>query len=217
MKFVLVHGVAHGAWCWEYVQRDLEAQGHEVIAVDLPLTSLADDAAHVREVLEQGDEKAVLVGHSYGGMVISEAADADTVERMVFVAALMVERDADAAALFADDPSGVTERMVNDGGTFTIAFDDAIEVFYATCPEDDAKRAAERLRPTALACIAAAPGREPWRELPSTYVLCEQDAAIPPSVQRKLARNAGRVVTFDCDHSPFYSMREALVEELVRA
>ena len=96
------------------------------------------------------------------------------------------------------------------------AHDDACEIFYATCPEEDAHRAAGRLRPTALACIAAAPEREPWREIPSTYVLCEQDLAIPPSVQRHLARHAGRVVTFDCDHSPFYSMREALVEELVR-
>ncbi|MGH9272295.1 MAG: alpha/beta fold hydrolase, partial [Ilumatobacteraceae bacterium] len=63
---LLVHGICHGAWCWEATFEGLTARGHEVTAVELPLTSLADDAAIVREALDGLDDPAVLVGHSYG-------------------------------------------------------------------------------------------------------------------------------------------------------
>ncbi len=215
MRYVLVHGVAHGGWCWERVQSELEAAGHTVTAPDLPLTSLDDDATHVARLLEASDEPTVLAGHSYGGLVISQAAHADRVDHLVYVAALMVEPGIAPTDLFDEDPGGVVATMQVDSEHFSIPVEAALDVFYNTCDADDANRAADRLRPTALACVAAAPDRSPWVDIPSTYVLCEQDAAIPAATQARMAESAGRVVRLDCDHSPFYSDLSALMDVLL--
>src|SRR4249920_292329 len=95
---VLVHGAWHGAWCWEPVVDGLCARGIDVVAVDLPghgedrgtLTDLHGDAARVREVLDQLEAPVVLVGHSYGGAVITEAGVHPNVHQLVYVAAFAI-------------------------------------------------------------------------------------------------------------------------------
>jgi len=104
--FVLVHGAGHGAWCWERTERDLAARGHSSVAVDLPLTSLEEDAAAVSECLDSLDGQAILVGHSYGGLVISKAAgDRTDVEQLVYVAAVLVDADESILTLASGFPS----------------------------------------------------------------------------------------------------------------
>ncbi|MGH9262037.1 MAG: alpha/beta fold hydrolase, partial [Acidimicrobiales bacterium] len=89
---MLVHGVAHGAWCWSRTTADLVGRGHEVFAVDLPLSGLDDDAAAVRRALDDWSRDVVLVGHSYAGLVISKAAaERSDVEHLVYVAAMLVD------------------------------------------------------------------------------------------------------------------------------
>ena len=214
---MLVHGVAHGAWCWSRTKADLVGRGHDVFAVDLPLTGLDDDATAVRRALDDWGQDAVLVGHSYAGLVISKAAaERPDVQHLVYVAAMMV----DGGDVFLDRMSGFPAAPLSAGvkltadGNFVVPPEAAIECFYNECGESDAAEAAGRLRPTSAACLAVPTGAEPWRLIPSTYVLCERDRAIHPDFQRWMSARAGEVVTLDTDHSPFMSSPEAFADLL---
>jgi pimeloyl-ACP methyl ester carboxylesterase len=215
--FVLVHGICHGAWCWQGTSAALEERGHEVVALDLPLTSLEDDVAAVRQALDEIDGSVILVGHSYGGLVISGAAGGrDDVEQLVYVAAVMLDADDVFITRTAEFPGNprASEVVYTDDGQIVISPDLGIALFYNECEEIEARAAADQLRTTAVACLATAPGAEPWRTIPSTYVLCERDNAIHPDLQRWMSTRAGTTVVFDTDHSPFLSRSEPFVDLL---
>lgn len=217
-SFVLVHGICHGAWCWERAADGLRGRGHDVVAVDLPLTSLADDAARVRDALDSVDGSSILIGHSYGGLVISVAADGrNDVEHLVYVAAVMLDADDVFLARTADFPtSPLAEGVQIADGQIVVAPEAAIDGFYNTCAPADAEAAAGRLRPTSAECLATPPGAEPWRTVASTYLLCEQDRAIVPEMQRWMSSRAGEVIVYDVDHSPFLSRTDGFVDDLDR-
>ena len=212
---MLVHGVAHGAWCWSRTRADLVRRGHDVFAVDLPLTSLDDDATAVRRALDEWGRHAVLVGHSYAGLVTSRAAAERTdVQHLVYVAAMLI----DGGDVYLDRMRTFPAAPINDkvelsaDGNFVVPAEAAVGCFYNECDSGEATETARRLRPTAVACLAVATGAEPWRSIPSTYVLCERDRAIHPDFQRWMSTRAGDVVTLDTDHSPFMSMPERFAD-----
>ncbi len=216
--YVLVHGVAHGAWCWERTRTDLTAAGHRVLALDLPLTSLEDDAAVVVRALDDIDGPVILVGHSYGGLVISRAADGrDDVDHLVYVAAILLAADEVATDVMTHYPPMRLHAAIRiaDDGTFTVAPEDAVAAFYAECDATAAAEAVSRLRPTALAGMMTPPGGEPWQEIPTTYVVCERDEAVHPDSQRDMAARADHTVTLDTDHSPFLSRPEPFLASLL--
>jgi pimeloyl-ACP methyl ester carboxylesterase len=214
---LLVHGVAHGSWCWRGTKAALVDRGHDVLAVDLPLSGLEDDAAVVRAALDGWGQDVVLVGWSYGGLVISRAASGRRdVHHLVYVAAMMV----DGGDVFLERMRQFPSAPLNAGveftadGNFVVPPQTAVECFYNECDRDDAAVAAGRLRPTAVACLAVPTGAEPWASIPSTYVLCERDRAIHPDFQRWMSTRAGEVVTLDTDHSPFVSLPDRFVDLL---
>jgi pimeloyl-ACP methyl ester carboxylesterase len=213
---MLVHGVAHGAWCWSRTRADLVRRGHDVVAVDLPLTGLDDDATAVRRALDDWGRHAVLVGHSYAGLVISKAAEPADVQHLVYVAAMLI----DGGDVYLERMSEFPAAPINDevelmvDGNFVVPADAAVGCFYNECDRAEAEDAARRLRPTAAACLGVATGAEPWRSIPSTYVLCARDRAIHPDFQRWMSTRAGEVVTLDTDHSPFMSLPEQFADLL---
>jgi pimeloyl-ACP methyl ester carboxylesterase len=214
---MLVHGLGHGSWCWTRTRDDLVGRGHDVMVVDLPLTSLEDDAAAVRQALDDWGHDSVLVGHSYAGLVISKAAaDRRDLVHLIYVAAMMVDGDdiyLERLTAFPSTPI-VEEVELTDRGDLVVPPDTAVACFYNECDERDARKAANRLRPTAAACLAVPTGTEPWRSIPSTYVRCTRDRAIHPDFQTWMSTRAGAVVTLDTDHSPFMSMPEQFAELL---
>ncbi|MGH9214702.1 MAG: alpha/beta fold hydrolase [Acidimicrobiales bacterium] len=214
---MLVHGVAHGAWCWSRTTADLVGRGHEVFAVDLPLSGLDDDAAAVRRALDDWSRDVVLVGHSYAGLVISKAAaERSDVQHLVYVAAMLV----DGGDVFLERMREFPAAPINEGveltadGNFVVRPETAVGCFYNECDRGEAEDAARRLRPTAAACLAVPTGAEPWKSIPSTYVLCVRDRAIHPDFQRWMSTRAGEVVTLDTDHSPFMSWPEQFADLL---
>jgi len=214
---MLVHGVAHGAWCWSRTRADLVRRGHDVFAVDLPLTSLEDDATTVRRALDEWGRHAVLVGHSYAGLVISKAAaDRADVWHLVYVAAMLIDGGDVYLERMREFPAApiIDQVELLADGIFVVPAEAAVGCFYNECDSKEAAEAARRLRPTAVACLAVSTGAEPWRSIPSTYVLCERDRAIHPDFQKWMSTRAGDVVTLDTDHSPFMSMPEELADLL---
>jgi pimeloyl-ACP methyl ester carboxylesterase len=216
---MLVHGLGHGAWCWSRTIADLVGRGHDVFAVDLPLTGLDDDAAALRRALDDWGREAVLVGHSYAGLVISKAAaERPDVEHLVYVAAMLLDGGDTYLTRMSDFPAAPIndEVELTADGDFVVRHETAVGCFYNECDSGEASEAARRLRPTAATCLAVATGAEPWMSIPSTYVLCTRDRAIHPDFQRWMSTRAGEVVTLDTDHSPFMSLPDQFADLLDR-
>ena len=148
---VLVHGAWHGAWCWAPVVEELRQRGVTVDAVDLPLTGFSHDVRAAREATEAMGPDTVLVGHSYGGMVISEAAaTVPTVCRVVYVAALMCDAGEDATAILTGHGSPLTESLVFTETGVTVEPGAARELFYGDSDTTSAADLVAHLRPMPL-------------------------------------------------------------------
>jgi pimeloyl-ACP methyl ester carboxylesterase len=209
---VLVHGAWHGAWCWDRVVDELGRRGIPATAVELPLTGLDDDAVAVRQAIEAAGPGCIVVGHSYGGVVIGVAAAGLPVARLVYVAAFMVEAPGEQMAHLAG--SALLDALVVDERGLTVDAAKAIDVFYADADAATAADAVGRLRAMPLAGLEPEPSEPAWRTIPSTYVVCTGDRALPVSSQRAMSARASEVVEWPTDHSPFLT-RPADVAALV--
>lgn len=215
---LLVHGAWHGAWCWHKVLDGLRARGVPAQALDLPLTGLVDDAAAVRSALEGINDDVVLCGHSYGGSVISRATSPEAptqgAAHLVYLCAFMWPEADDAVAMLATHGADVVPALRQTADGLTVDDDSLVPVFYADCSDDDVALARRSLRPMPLGLAAPTPVRPGYETIPSTYVLCEHDRAIPASLQRIFAGNAGRTVELPTSHSPFFSAPDRVVDVL---
>ncbi len=220
MQYILVHGLGHGGWCWERTEAELAARGHQAIAPDLPLTSLADDADSVATLID-GHPGAVVVGHSYGGLVISQATARSESEpsALIYLAAAMIAPGEDYVGIMARHDTELSANLTErDGEWITVPPDRAARAFYNTCTPQDRNWAIDRLRPTHAAClIPDEPLATPWQSIPSLYIVCAKDQAMPAGGQRALAGKASAIAELDTDHSPFLSANGALCDLLETA
>jgi pimeloyl-ACP methyl ester carboxylesterase len=218
-EVVLVHGAWHGAWCWDAVVAELRRLGLQATAVELPFGGLPADAAAARSAIEAAGPATVVVGHSYGGNVITEAAAGlPRVSRLVYLAAFLTEPSADTSAFIS---AKLAESIVVDERGITVDAARAAEVFYGDADPVTALAMIARLRPMPLAAAEqskSAGSTGPawtvpaWRSIPATYVACTNDQAIPVDAQREMAALAEEVVEWPTDHSPFVTRPEAIAE-----
>jgi pimeloyl-ACP methyl ester carboxylesterase len=215
---LLVHGAWHGAWAFDELLPHLAAAGLDASTVDLPSSGspgpMSDDAALVRAALDKLGRPTIVVGHSYGGIVISEgAAAAPNAAGLVYLCAFMLDTGGSLlATIGGETPSWVA--IDPEAGMSTIT--DPIPAFYGDVEPGLAQRSVERLGPQSMASFAEAQTQAAWQDTPSTYVICERDGAIPPELQAVMSANAGTVHRLDASHSPFLS-RPAEVAAIVAA
>ena len=232
-RFVLVHGAFHGAWCWEFVIPRLEALGHSVSAIDLP-GSGADEtppgdvtlqgcAERVADTLRAGDP-AVLVGHSMGGVVTTQAATIarDHIDRLVYVCAFL-PRDGESLQSLANTPEGAGDQiqanMVVEPPVAILPPDGARIACYGTCSPERAQWAVERIGPQPLAPLTTPVSLGAGVDaIDRHYILTAEDKAIPLALQRKMshASPCREIAELGCDHSPFLSATDDLVRLLDR-
>jgi pimeloyl-ACP methyl ester carboxylesterase len=229
--FILVHGAMHGGWCWHKLVPLLEAQGHRVLAPDLP--GMGQDPTPLSEVTlgtwaefiarqaRDAAEPVILVGHSRGGTVISEAAELapQAMLGLVYLAALLLpagEKAFDAAV--AEDARSAAEPGKSDGLSVRVEPEAARALFYNRASPEDALWASARLCPEPLApnTVPLTVTRERWGRLPRAYIECLDDHALPIGLQRTMhaALPCDPVVTMDSDHSPFLGEPRALAAHL---
>ncbi|MPY95727.1 MAG: alpha/beta fold hydrolase, partial [Acidimicrobiia bacterium] len=175
-------------------------------------------AVAVAGVLERLDDEAVLVGHSYGGAVITQAGMAGQVAHLVYLTALVPDKGQSAADVLAEahrdtPPASLFGR--NAAGHLTADPGRAAEVFYGTCETATAAAATARLCPQRAATLKQPASVAAWRHRPSTYVRCLQDGAIHLAAQDHMAARCGTVVDLDTDHSPFICAPGELADLLV--
>ena len=235
---VLVHGAWHGAWCFTKAVAALEARGVAVVAPDLPghgsdtgsLGGLHDDAQRVRDVVAAIDGPVVLVGHSYGGLVISEAASdpatADRVARLVYLCAIVTAPGQTFFSVPADHSRSLLGPLIRatDDGPSTIDTSDigaAKAAFYGDCSADDVAFAAANLSAQPMGNMAGAISGDPLATIAATYIRCTEDRTIPVEVQDALIASASGsahsldTITLEASHSPFFSMPDELAGHLV--
>lgn len=242
MRFTLVHGGLHGAWCWERLIPELEALGHEAGAVDLPghgarrdeRSTLTGYRDAVVEVLKPGD---VLVGHSTGCPVATMAADAQTdIAHIVYLAGpLPVEgkplafdsgggrQDDGTVTTMSEFDDGADNylRVTEDGQYFTIDHDGAVACFFHDCDAETAAWAVERLTPQRIDVMVSEPISVPhfWAaDIPRSYIRCTADRAFPRQLsERQIKRLGVEPLDIDSAHSPFLSRPTELAQLLVEA
>ena len=213
---VLVHGAWHGGWCWDKVVPLLTDAGVGSVAVELPFTDLAADVGATTAAIDAVDGPVVLVGHSYGGIVISEAGNHPSVRHLVYVCAFAADAGRSAASAVDEQttPTELGKGFVIDDGLVTLDRAIARACFYGDCDPAEADAALDRLRPIAFACFTDTVTTAAWRTKPSTYALCTEDRAVHPDLQRALAAGCTTVVEWPTSHSPFLS-QPALVADLL--
>lgn len=202
---LLVHGALSDASAWREIIPLLQAAGHRVVGVQNPLTSLADDIATTKLQLAQLSGPTVVVGHSYGGSVITGAArDAANLKSLVYVTALAPDENESANKLFHAHPSPVFEHFVPSGPKGFVIVDPAkfAADFAADLKPADAAVLAATQKPTAGAAFAAKSGAPAWKQVPTFYAIATQDRVIDPALQREMAARM-KATTIDVPGSHF--------------
>jgi pimeloyl-ACP methyl ester carboxylesterase len=225
---VLVHGAFHGAWCWDRVVPLLEAAGVPVVAVDLPghgpdggpPGDLHAHADWLRGFLASLPGPVVLVGHSYGGAVITDAAaGVPAVRRLVYLCAIVPDAGETMTTVMPDRAAGgdraslVSEAMRVDGdGNLVVDPEGAVAALYGDCGPDDVEFALARLCPQSAASFGQPVRAAAWRTIPSTYVICHEDRAVSLGFQRVLATRTTDTVELATSHSPFFSQPQRVAD-----
>lgn len=219
-RILLVHGASHRGSSWRLLERALAARGIRCTTVDLPSASpaLGDLHADVEAIRSALDalpelEPVTVICHSYGGMPTTEAlAGSSTVGRIVYLAACMP--DTGETLLDLVDGDDDTDWAISDDG-LTISAVDPARLFYNRCTPTVAAEAIRDLAPQSLSSFEQSVQDAAWRDIPSTYVVCTDDRAIPPHVQRRMSTRATTTASIDSDHSPFLSVPDRLADLLV--
>ncbi|RYZ12356.1 MAG: alpha/beta hydrolase [Comamonadaceae bacterium] len=217
---VLVHGAFADGSDWNKVVPLLQAKGVQVVAIQNPLTSLEDDVAAARRAIEAQPGKVVLVGHSWGGTVITEAGNSDKVAALVYVAAFAPDAGEAAGQLGKNlpPPSGLAHLRPDAAGFLTLT------------PEGMSQHFAQDLPAAQTAVMSATQGpihsktfeqkvtAAAWKGRPSWYVVAAKDHMIPTALQQEMAKRIGaKVTTVDSSHVPQQSKPEAVAAVILEA
>jgi pimeloyl-ACP methyl ester carboxylesterase len=196
----------------------LESSGTASVAVELPMTSLADDIAETHRALDAFAHPAVLVGHSYGGAVITAAGSHQHVKHLLYLAAFQLAEGESVGHTLPD--LGVLPTRLGDALRFhdddTVTLDPtlAAECLYNDAPTDAAAASVARLRPVHKSVFSGVPDVISWHQVQSTYVVCADDLAVHPELQRATAARAASTHEWRSGHSPALTHPDAIVDLL---
>jgi pimeloyl-ACP methyl ester carboxylesterase len=219
-NIVLVHGGFVDGSGWEGVHRVLTGKGYNVIIVQNPTTSLADDVAVTKRAIAAQDGPVLLVGHSYGGVVITEAGNDPKVKALAYIAAFAPDAGESVSSLIANPPPGapVPPILPPQDGFLFLDRDKFAASFAADVTPEQAAFMADSQVPWGVEALAGAVNEPAWKSKPSWYLVAADDQMIPPPAQRLMAGRAGAEVSeTGGSHAIYVSKPEAVAELLERA
>jgi pimeloyl-ACP methyl ester carboxylesterase len=219
---IFVHGacVRDAAWWWSPMIAPLADRGIASVAVALSscgetgdeLGDLYADVEMCRAAIAEADGPVVLCGHSYGGMVITEAGGDDRVTQLLYVTSVMPDAGQSQADVVGSEPA--PWLLPGDDGTIGVDPDLIRELFLQDCDEVTTEQALARLARQSLTPFTQPPRQIAWRHKPATYFVCTEDLAVPAEVQRRRVKENVRLVEFDAGHHPFLSRSEAFAQSI---
>jgi pimeloyl-ACP methyl ester carboxylesterase len=210
--------LAHGAWAdgssWARVISALDAHGTKVAAAPLPLTSLSDDVAALNRSIERMPGPVVLAGHAYAGAVIA-LARAERVKALVYVTALAPDEGEKVADVFyRAAPHPLAPKLAPDSNNLIWLPEDVFaKAFAPNASAEDLALLAAVQRPISVNCITVPAGRPLWKDVPSWFLVAEEDRMIVPETQRFMAaRMKAKVKAHAVDHAPIVTAASAVVD-----
>jgi len=219
---IFVHGacVRDAAWWWSSMTQPLADHGIDSTTVPLPscgetgdkLGDLYADVDACRQAIAAVEGPVVLCGHSYGGVIITEAGTDDRVTQLLYVTSVMPDTGQSQADLIGSEPAPWLQPA--DDGTVGVDPDMVREFFLQDCDEITAEQALRRLTRQSLAPFMQPPRQIAWQQKPSTYFVCTEDLATPGEVQRQRVRANTRRVEFSAGHHPFLSRPDAFAHSI---
>ena len=233
-SFILVHGAWQGAWCWDKVAPRLREAGHQVHTPDLPghgnnplparLVSTAGYVKAISDLIEYLDHEIILVGHSMGGMVISQVAEQlpERITRLVYISGFLL---GNGQSINDMEPQVTNSKLAGklllsaDKSSLIVPDQLIREAFYGDCNEEDYRFALTRFQaqPVQPFLTPAQHSEARLGSVPRVYIECLYDRAIPIVAQRFMHQNlhCAKIVTLECAHSPFLSVYNTLVDVLL--
>lgn len=205
VSIVLVHGAFVDGSGWQTVHAILSARGYEVLVVQNPTITLEDDVAATERVIRQARDPVVLVGHSYGGAVVTQAGDHPKVVALVYIAAFVPDEGESVASL-SEHPAEPGEAkapvLPPQDGFLMVDPERFPEAFAADVGVERTRFMAAAQVPWGLGALTAKLTRTAWKTKPAHYLVAANDLMIPPSAQRRMASRAGaRVVEIESSHA----------------
>jgi pimeloyl-ACP methyl ester carboxylesterase len=220
LTIVLIHGGFVDGSGWEDVYNILKKDGHNVAVVQNPTTSLADDVAFTKRVIAAQPGKSLLVGHSYGGVVITEAGTDPKVAGLVYVAAFAPDKGESVASLIKNPPPGAPVAPILPPQDGFLLLDQAkfAASFAADVSEPKASFMAASQVPWGINALAGEVTVPAWKSKPSWYLVAADDKMIPPPAQRQMAQRAGAIVSeVPGSHAVYVSQPQAVASIIQRA
>lgn len=217
---ILIHGGFVDGSGWQGVYHLLKKDGYTVSIVQNPTASLADDVAVTKRMLAAQNGPAILVGHSYGGVVITEAGNEPAVAGLVYIAAFAPDQGESVSSLIQNPPPGAPVPPIlppQDGYLFLDRAKFA-ESFAADVAAAEAAFMADSQVPWGLEALNGAVTRPAWKAKPSWYLVATDDKMIPPDAQRAMAKRAGSTVTeVNGSHAVYVSQPQAAATIITKA
>jgi pimeloyl-ACP methyl ester carboxylesterase len=220
-NIVLVHGAWADGSCWSGVIGSLQTDGFRVRAPQFPLSSLADDVARLRQVLEFQDGPTIVVGHSYGGQIITAlGSDAPNVVGLVYIAAFALDEGESLGALLSQGPvtPALAHLFTDSRGFGWLSEDDFVSHFAADVEPIRARVMYAVQQPLASSAFTDVMGAPAWKSVPSWYLVAQNDEAIPPDGERMFASRMGATtVEIPSSHVAMVSHPAEVTELVERA
>ena len=220
-NIVLIHGAWADGSCWTGVIERLQADGFNVRAPQFPLSSLTDDVARLRQVLEFQDGPTIVVGHSYGGQILTAlGTDAANVVGLVYIAAFALDEGESLGALLSQGPvTPALEHLFTDArGYGWLSEEDFVEHFAGDVDPARARGMWAVQQALASSAFTDVMGPPTWKSLPSWYLVAENDEAIPPDAERQFAARMGATtVEVPSSHVAMVSHPTEVAELIERA
>jgi len=208
-SIVLVHGAGTDGSCWSGVIERLQADGFQVRAPQFPLSSLADDVERLRQVLELQDGPTLVVGHSYGGQIITSlGSEAPNVVGLVYVAAFGLDKGESLGALISQGPvmPALAHLLTDAHGFNWLSEDDFVNHFAADVDPTRARVLYAVQQPLSTSVLGDVMGAPAWKASPSWYLVAQNDETLPPDAQRQFAARMGAItVEIPSSHVPMVS------------
>ena len=217
---VLVHGGFVDGSGWEDVYKALRKDGYPVSIVQNSTVSLADDVAATQRVLDAQEGPVILVGHSYGGVVITEAGNHPKVAGLVYIAAFAPDAGESVGSLIKDPPPGAPVPPILPAGEGYLALDRAKfrDSFAADVSADKAAFMADSQVPWGIAALNGSVTKPAWKSKPSWYLIATEDRMIPPPAQQLMSKRAGStVVEVTGSHAVYVSKASAVADLIEKA
>jgi pimeloyl-ACP methyl ester carboxylesterase len=216
VNIMLVHGAWADGSCWSKVILLLQAKGYTVTAAQIPLTSLENDIEVTRRLLSEQSGPTVLVGHSYGGAVITGAANTTPqVKALVYITAFGLDEGESLESLSKQGPpsAGSTAIQPDSSGFLWINREKFHEAFCGDVTNDEAAVMSAVQKPLSFAAFGGQEGTPAWKTLPSWYLVCTDDKMIPPPAQEFLAKRMNASVkSVPSSHCPFMSRPQSVAD-----